>query len=254
MSEKRYRVFCDESGTHSDSRCYGIGALCLSEQEMAQVTDFAASTKASFHLDEELKWSRINKFNASIKAAVEVIDHVLESRLSFHIIVVKKNVYREWTKNTEEAFYKTYYQLITHLAERIGEAEYAVVIDNRSDSYGKQDEVLQITANHYLARQGDRARIEYVKKGDSHLVLCLQCVDILTGAVTASTNHYLDPDYILSPGKAGIVKHFANRLGWASLAYDTYPNPSFNIWHFPVEFRRVPGSKQFQGVLGRPDP
>lgn len=133
--------------------------------------------------------------------------------------------------------------MLSRLVQRLGGTSYWVVLDNRSDAYDKRHEVLHIITNRYLTKVDEQARLLNVEKADSSLLLPLQCVDLLTGAVTSSTNCYLDPSAALNPGKVQIIQHFSHRLGWDSLAYDTYPNATFNIWHFPKEFRADPGSR-----------
>jgi hypothetical protein len=35
----------------------------------------------------------------------------------------------------------------------------------------------------------------------------------------------------------------ARLLGWDAPHYDTMPNDKFNIWHFPIEYRALPGTR-----------
>jgi hypothetical protein len=47
----------------------------------------------------------------------------------------------------------------------------------------------------------------------------------------------LEPSAKLHPGKRLAVRQLHRQLGWSHLAYDTYPHPRFNVWHFPAEYR-----------------
>jgi hypothetical protein len=46
-----------------------------------------------------------------------------------------------------------------------------------------------------------------------------------------------------------LISKLASTLGWPDLYYDTYPNPKFNIWHFPDDkkgasrWRAIPASR-----------
>jgi hypothetical protein len=239
----RFLVFADESGTHSRYKCYGIGALCLTYDQLGELNKSVETIKSNFSVDEELKWERLRNYRATIEAAKRIIEHVLDTGLRFHAIIVRKDVYRKWAKNEETAFYTTYHALLRHIARGVEGGTFEVFIDDRSDLYPKQDEVLEIITNRYLQRIQHEANISLVKKEDSKAQSALQCVDILTGAITADTNRYLDPTFKIHTGKLEVIEHFANSLGWDSLSYDTLPSDSFNIWHFPTEFRKDPATR-----------
>ena len=239
----QYVVFADESGTHSSYKCYGIGALCVTQYQLAMLNEFVETAKKDFNVNEELKWERLRNYRATIEIAKRIIAYVLNAKLRFQTIIVRKNVYRKWARDKENAFYTTYYELLKHVAKAVEGGSYEALIDDRSDFYAKQDEVLEIIANRYLQRIQCRANIASVRKGDSRSQAALQCVDILTGTITADTNKYLDSTFNIHTGKLEVINYFAHILGWDSLAYDTYPSDSFNIWHFPIEFRGDPGTK-----------
>ncbi|HXH22847.1 MAG TPA: hypothetical protein VNN10_12545 [Dehalococcoidia bacterium] len=113
------------------------------------------------------------------------------------------------------------------------------MIDNRTDHYPKRAETLQIITNHALAKIGSSGYVKELRKVDSKQQPILQIVDVLLGAITADTNQRLDRSYVLTPGKIEVIRRIAGLIGWDALSYDTYPNPAFNIWHFPIQFRGV---------------
>lgn len=64
----------------------------------------------------------------------------------------------------------------------------------------------------------------------------MQLADVLTGAI--NTAHVLRLQTVaVHPGKHLALERLASQLGWNHLAYDTYPHPKFNVWHFPMEYR-----------------
>jgi hypothetical protein len=79
-----YFIFADESGTHTGSKCYGIGALCISESQLEELVEFVTTVKAEYRLDEEIKWTRIRKYKAAIEVALRIVDYVLDTRLPTH--------------------------------------------------------------------------------------------------------------------------------------------------------------------------
>ncbi|GIV96723.1 MAG: hypothetical protein KatS3mg057_1380 [Herpetosiphonaceae bacterium] len=245
-ADKRYTLFADESGTHAKSKCYGIGALVLTDQQLKELSAFIDAEKKLRRFTGELKWNEIRNYRISIEIAKNVISYVLERRLIFHIIVVQKSLYNNWGLDKERAFYVTYYQLIRSISKKLESEDFQVYIDDRSDSYDKQHEVLEITLNYTLRNEAP-GRVVTVTKIDSVPSLALQVADILTGTVTSSTNCYLDPQESLRYGKAELVNHFSGLLGWDALHYDTFPDSMpINIWHFPEDFRGKPATKPIQ--------
>ncbi|WP_244956957.1 DUF3800 domain-containing protein [Enterovibrio norvegicus] len=118
-----------------------------------------------------------------------------------------------------------------------------VLIDQKCDKYKKNDEVVGIIANNMLAQIGQERTIEGVSMNDSKQHFGLQVVDILTGAVNAGYLKFLTPGLTLSKAKEMALPKMADLLGWDGIKYDTYPNESFNIWHFPRENRARPATK-----------
>ncbi len=121
-----------------------------------------------------------------------------------------------------------------------------VFIDDRSGSYLKQYEVVEIITNRMLAREGSTGRIVSVTKENSLNVPGIQAVDILTGAINASHLRYLDSSTEINSGKVLAVGRLAKTLGWDDLCYDTMPNLEMNIWHFPREYRDIPRTRSVE--------
>jgi hypothetical protein len=104
-----------------------------------------------------------------------------------------------------------------------------------------------VLAENYLGSISD------VMQRDSKDFLLIQVADLLTGAINAAHNRYLDPTFTLHPGKEFTISKLAGVLGWDTLWYDTYPNAGFNVWHFPwQEFRGKPRTRNVVPDFGVP--
>jgi len=237
-------LFADESGTHDGCPCYGIGCLSVPAATSPSCIGIVEDACRRFRVTEELKWSRIRGYRATMNAAQECIESLLGGGVAFNAIVVRKDQFFKWQSDNEEAFWVTYHELLRHVARATG-GTYEVFADNRQDSYDKRGEVLELTTNYYLrhhsAQPQQSVRVTLV---DSHDYPLLQCADILTGAIVTATNHYLDPDTAVHAAKQEMISRFAALVGWDTLHYDTMPNAAFNIWHFPIEFRACPATRR----------
>ncbi|MDP4534707.1 DUF3800 domain-containing protein [Alkalimonas collagenimarina] len=187
----------------------------------------------------ELKWEKVRSSAGQINLCLETLKLVLESPCTFHAIAVEKAPYRKWHENEENAFYVTYNYLLRQSSKGMN-ANCKVFIDQRSTTYGKQEELMEIITNHMLAKLPTYSKIEHVKMDNSKLQLGLQAVDLLTGAINTSYQLYFRPEAQIKAAKKIAISLMAKTLGWDSLAYDTYPNDHFNIWHFPIETRGKP--------------
>lgn len=147
----------------------------------------------------------------------------------------------------ETAFYKTYTYLLRHISARARQTT-EVVIDARSDRYGKRDEAMLTIGNRMLARLASGGQLGSVRKVTSHESPGVQLADGLTGAI--NTAHLLaSQDLSVHPGKVLAIRRLATQLGWDHLAYDTYPHPKFNVWHCPIEFRGASRDPAPSGIV-----
>ena len=254
----KYLAFCDESGIQAGSPCYTIAAIAVPESDFSAIEQELDVILRSNGVDRELHWSDIRSSQGAAEAAVECFRSVIGAdELNFaHAIAVLKAPYKKWQQDREEAFYQTYTYLLQHLG-RGTNARLRVFMDERSDSYDKRDEVMQIISTHMLRRLGKKLEVESVEKVDSHAFRLIQLADIWGGAINQSCKSLLEGDHDLSnvnPLKREIIAGIASVLGWKEqhLAFDTMPpetgtrfrEPRVNIWHFPyVEFRSVPGTR-----------
>jgi len=252
-SGETYAVFADESGTHAKDRCYGIGALVVPTMKLNGFNRYFGQLKAQHHVGQDAGWEPVSKSYGDMNLCLDLLKAVLRSSsASFSVIVVKKDQYRMWAENKEDAFWVTYQQLIVDRA-RMKPGEFKVTIDPRSDSYSKHDEVLEIVGNNILARVPGGGHLHEVAEGESKVDFGIQAADFLTGAVVAAHNVFLNPSRPIHPGKMLLARRMAAVLGWSDLVCDTFPTEKkFNIWHFPQEWRSVPETRAVNANLNVP--
>lgn len=242
-------AYSDESGTAAGAKCYTIGIVTAPDAKQSEFEEWFRELKRMHGVREELKWTRIRKSHGAINCLLDLLRQIMTSPfLTYDAIVVHKELYRNWQGDVtqkEVAFYKTYTQLLRHIARRTKDMV-EVYIDDRSDSYSKQHEVIETIGNHMLAQLQSSGRLTSVTKASSKDVVGIQAADILTGAINAAHQRYLDPKTQFHAGKVLAIKRLAEMLGWDDLCYDTMPDPRMNIWHFPLEYRDVPRTHAYR--------
>jgi hypothetical protein len=247
-----YTLFADESGTTTRDLCYTIGCLLVPKSDVAdferRVSDHIK--KHNVPVDRELKWTNLKNNHGVINLIIDMIRLIISSSASYICKVTWKKHYRKWQQNEEAAFYTSYTLLMKFCAKTLN-SQIRAKIDEKSDSYDKQHEVVEIIANHKLKGLG---RIDSVTKCDSKKERLIQIADLITGAVNASHNIFLSSGHVqIHKGKLLAIRKIAECLGWDYLHYDTFPNGSFNIWHFPFEeFRAQPATKNIRPRLNTP--
>lgn len=237
--------FADESGTDPSSACYAIGVLLLDSEKVDAFNQTVAGLREVHGVPNELKWTKISTSHGEINLLLHVLEKVLKSGLaSFDAMVVNKALYRNWQggpADREKAFYQTYTFLLRHILNRVRDTA-EIFIDDRSDSYGKQHEVVETIGNRMLSKLQSSGRLASVRKVDSKETPGIQVADLITGAILAGHNLHLKPGFRVHPGKELALARVAQMLGWSRLCYDTYPEPQFNVWHFPIEYRATPAT------------
>ncbi len=234
--------FADESGISKGSPCYTIGILNVPSEYLDEFNFKIEQIYKSSGIQGEIKWEKIRKSSGQINLCLNILKFVLSSPCTFHAIAVSKAPYQKWHRDEEAAFYTTYNQLLNQSSKGLN-ANFKVYIDQKSTKYPKQDEVIQIITNHMLAKLPTSSKIELVSMQDSKLHWGLQAVDILTGAVNTGYLLYFNPKSDMQMAKKLATFRMASILGWDQLAYDTRPNNMFNIWHFPIETRAIPDTR-----------
>jgi hypothetical protein len=245
VGRERHHAFADESATDSQYGSYGIGALIIPESRLARFNEYFVDRLRQHGVIGEARWKKVAGSHGLINLALELWRDLLKHpSVRFSVIVVRKDLYRKWAQDKEEAFYVTYTFLLRHAAN-LRPGEFEVVIDDRSDRYGKRDEVLEIVSNHMLRAMKSDSEIVRVRKDDSKLLPGLQAADLLTGAITHAHVLALEPSRSVNPGKTLLLERMAAAAGWSDLYCDTFPDSPMNIWHFPQEdWRGVPETRR----------
>lgn len=247
-------AFADESGTTAGLPCYAIGVVTVEARHLDAFNRHFDMLRSKYGICGEVKWTRVRNSVGLVNFAIECLYDILRSNTAtFDAIVVNKVLFRNWRSRLigkEGAFYQTYTYLLRHVIHRTS-AISDVFIDERSDSYAKQHEVVEAIGNSMLAELASRGRLRSVRKVKSSEFPGVQVADILTGAINSAHIRYLSKRFEMSPAKVLTIKRLAELIGWDDLCYDTYPHDKFNIWHFPEEFRRIPRSRE-PGELREP--
>lgn len=243
-------AFADESGTDGKTKCYAIGVVSVAKNKLRGFNESFELLRRQHGVSQEAHWEGVNKGHGLINFGLDWLDRVLRSETArFDVIVVNTRMYRKWSMraNREEAFYQTYTYLLRHIARQV-KVTTDVFIDDKSDRYPKRHEVVETIANRMLANLEETGRLERVQKVRSHDYPGGQVADMLTGAIAASHRLFLDSTAPVNPGKRLAIERMAELLGWDALHYDTYPESfpkqRFNIWHFPEEYRGMPGTRR----------
>ncbi|WP_390339074.1 DUF3800 domain-containing protein [Vibrio harveyi] len=244
-------AFSDESGNTAGCPCYTIGILVVPKTYLPELEVVIDRLISKSGIRGELKWQKIRNSAGKLNLCIELAKLVHESPCSFHSIVVRKDLYRKWHRDEEEAFFTTYDFLLANTLKN-KKSKTTVRMDQKSTSYKKQDEVVKIISNNIIQNKSGRKVIKELSMENSKDHLALQAVDILTGAVNTGHWLYIDENAQVDLAKKIACKRIAMTLGWDRLIYDTMPNEEFNIWHFPQEYRSVPSTKSVDIDLNVP--
>jgi hypothetical protein len=239
-------AFADESGIDGLTNCYAIGVVSFNSACLDGFEDYFKSKLVSHGVQGEAKWKKVTSSHGLVNFALDALKAILRSdSASFDVMVVNTSLFRNWSSplmTKEDAFYQTFTFLLKHIAKRANVPAESY-IDNRSDHYGKRDEMMGKIGNNMLAQLASAGRLAGVHKVESHETIGVQVADILTGAVNAAHARLLNPKIPLHPGKRLAIERLAEMLGWDDLCYDTMPSDKVNIWHFPVEYRAMPRTR-----------
>lgn len=239
-----YIFYGDESGQNlKNYKAYGIGAFLIPKAQEERYNRVFEELADKHKINKEVGWKTLNSSYNIINFGMDVLRVVLTTSASFTSIMVHKDHFRNWSStriSREDAFYQTYTFLLRHIASVL-HASVTAKLDQKSDSYRKRCEVVEVIANNSLKESS--AKINSVEKVNSKHHVGIQIADLLTGAITASRCMYLNENFKVNAAKALFISKLSQILGWESLCFDTYPESKFNIWHFPPECRNNPGTK-----------
>lgn len=231
----QWLVACDESGT-KQTPYFGFGSLWMSWDRRGDFANLFTRLRQRHKFETEAKWKRINR--RSYPFTKDLVEEFFQRRwLSFHCLVVRKATIDKslhegsyelaWQKHFTMLLTNKIRQCMKRHADR--ENTIRIWVDPIQSSYPKADEVVEIIANHVLAKVvGGKRPIDRVITRDSKSTPAIQLCDILLGAVLDAWRQNAQ-----SQDKLGIQRLIAEHLGWPDLQADTKPNErKFNIWYF----------------------
>ncbi|MCW8900999.1 MAG: DUF3800 domain-containing protein [Gammaproteobacteria bacterium] len=197
-----YIFYGDESGQNiRDYKAYGIGAFLIPKEQEERYLELLNELSEKHKINKELGWKTLKNSYNVINFGMDVMRVILTTSACFTSIIVHKENFINWNKdkmNREDAFYQTYTFLLRHIA-KVLEASVTAKLDQKSDSYKKRCEVVEVIANNSLRESS--AHIGSVTKVNSKAHIGVQIADILTGAITASRCMYLNPKFSVNPAK-----------------------------------------------------
>lgn len=243
-------VYCDESGIVKGPPCYTIGAMAVRSNRVHDFENWFEASYREHGCVGEVKWSKVGKSYGLINFVLDFFYSSLpEADCRFHFIVVNKQQFRKWRGDREAAFYQTYTYLVQNVARFI-DGTHRIIMDEKSDSYAHRAALVQTIGNNMLGQRRGQGALVGVTKEESGAFSGLQAIDTITGAINSAHGLFLKPKLPTNAGKRLAINRLARILDWDGLHYDTWPNlrpggprnETFNIWHFPEEFRGIPGS------------
>lgn len=239
-------AFADESGFLGKAHCYSIGVVSLDANCLEGFEKYLKSKLLSHGVQGEGKWTKVRGSHGLVNFTLDALSSILRSSsAALDVMVVNTDLYRNWSSpfiSKEDAFYQTYTYLLQHIAKRANLPS-EILIDDRSDSYVKRDEMMRNIGNNMLAQLATAGRLSNVRKVKSHDHIGVQVADLLTGAVNAAHVRWLNAKIPLHLTKCLTIERLAQMIGWDDLCYDTMPSKKLNIWHFPTEYRAQPRTR-----------
>lgn len=229
--------YADESGTSPPCPFYSIGVVCIEESALVAFEERFNDLVREHQVRGEVHWTEVRKSYGLMNTILDLLRMGLKGHFRFSCIVVEKSKYNNWNRGDREtAFYKTYTFILSKCGA-FADGGAKVFIHQRSDEYPHREETVEIIANRMLMKMRKPSEIRSVNKVPAIGCPGIQAADVLTGAFNAAHHLHHMPECALHDGKKLLLTRMAQSLGWRSLYADTFPNPPFNVWHFPIESR-----------------
>jgi len=224
-----YKIFCDESCTHSGPQYMVIGGLWVPSAIETDLRNQITELRKRRGLYREFHWQKLS--GGVIDAYQEFLDLFFNLQtLKFNCIVIdKKNkdftAYNQGDK--ELGFYKLYEKLI------IGNTDpahsYLLYVDHRTTRKASRLIDLQSAVNAHWQSKVDtnEAIIRVIEARDSKQEDIIQLADILLGALASAWNNS-------ATGQGKIIFHdyLMKKLQWSSLRQTTVraTESQVNVW------------------------
>lgn len=196
-----YHIWCDESDKYGKrfSNFYG-GALVASEH-MAEVIEELQSAKLELNLYGEIKWSKVseNYLNKYIQIMLVFFRLMREGKIRTRVMFTQEiirpvGLSREQVEN---GFFLLYYQFIKHAFGLIRcpyhpeRSSLHIYFDKLPDKKGKAVDFKSniYRLNNFINDKNIYLPFDNISEVVSHEHVVLQCVDVVTGAMSFRLNH-----------------------------------------------------------------
>jgi hypothetical protein len=233
----RYNLFATENGASLDDKCFSIGCLLIPVNDInpfcIEIENLCKKHNLDIHKD--LTWEKASKSSEFISFTCDLFGRILTDSANLVFIVVEKRKYRLWLRDKNKAFHKTYTMMLEHCSKIL----YSDL--NKTDPFSEGPTINRRVVTPEM-KELSKSIQDSEPQMDNHKILSDIC-SIFTHAVNLSHNLFIEPKDIPEGESSAIVK-ISDMIGWDALHYDTFPNPKFNIWHFPKENRAVPESRE----------
>lgn len=189
-------IFTDESGIHSGSRYFGIGALFIWPRT-ASGANFALALQNMCKVrnwSDEFKWSRISRGSVHRYRDFVAAFFAQPKTVQFHCILIDRSLFRWGDSQSTETIFKFYYLLLRHRIDPTSawrRSRRSILIPDRMDLPNERWSKLLHSVNASLKRYLDirhRPLVECLPT-DSRVCLEIQLADVLLGGVVAESNN-----------------------------------------------------------------
>lgn len=230
--KREYNIYCDESGNVENTPGYFvIGSIFIPRDQKNKIVNDLKKIISKYGFNRELKWNKVT--GRFIDLYKVLIDYFIDnSDIEFKCIVVnRKNIdYRFHDDNKELAFYKFYYQLLSHKFKN--DAQYYIFTDEKSRSFEPRFKELKKCLFKNNQKNNLNVNIKHMQEYDSKENLLLQLTDFLTGVVFFTNNYKLNKS-----AKTTVSKYLSDKL---SQKLDVGTNSLFEKFNI---FKWVPKKK-----------
>jgi hypothetical protein len=188
-------AFSDESGTHSGTDFFGIGALLVWHKTASgrrfgsELQEMCSARKWS----DEFKWSNLSRGNIHRYRGFVEKFFLAPKTIQFHCILVNRSLLSIGDSQSPETLFKFYHLLFAHRIRPTGawrSSRRMLLIPDRMDLPDEHWSKLFHSVNASLKRQFDIRHYALVEclPTDSKVCLEIQLADVLLGGIVARGN------------------------------------------------------------------
>jgi hypothetical protein len=237
----RYYIWCDESVSNGKYFSDFYGGVLVNSKDFEEINETLKVKFSSFDLGSELKWTKINEFQASgyMQMMDLFFDYIKAGKLKIRIMFTQNEFKRkEFTKyEKEHKFHLLYYQFIKHaFGLKFMDNSEKNYLEFFFDKIPENSAKNEIFKNYIYSLQRlpefQQAKIsietDAIAEVESNKHILLQCLDVVLGAMAFRLNkmHLEKPLNSKKRGKRTIAKEAVYKHIFQHIKA-IYPN--FNI-------------------------